>query len=566
MTLFERKSVTSPFVTSRRSFLLLATTALAFRNPPAFAQGTPALPQLLHLVLLGQSNAGGGDARPAVTQTDPGYGSLRFARGLRTWRGNDHPADPQNRAAEGFRFVPLTEGTAQVGTETAASGFTSHVKAALSSAAHTDPAKSPPFFLASYPHRGGSFLAELDSRDEQTNPNNPRPGPGGFEATFGDDLKRARQEAQSHGWSYGVFAFYFMQGENEGRGRIGPGGAVLPWMEFRSAYAKALKEAYAGWAKGAMTVSGQNRPPPMLITQVRNDWAGMAQLDAAGQGQGIFVTGPAYYVPSAFNSAGIRRLTVSHLTADGQRWLGEQAGKVMLRIMGGEAWKPLQPIEVRRDSPTQVTLRFHVPRPPLRWETENLPMAEDYGFGVWLGTRDNTGARRDITRVIIMGPDTVRLELSPDTPLEAGKPAIIRYAWSSQVGTTPAPVAAQRKAADGKADLVFQGDIQATFTPLLNEGAFFLRQQAQGSAVMLVKEMRLDGGTTVVSGDAKQMRGNFTLGMPALIQRTNPFGNLTDSDDATALFTFTDRRYGRRQGKPYPLRNYAVIFTEPVTG
>jgi hypothetical protein len=75
---------------------------------------------------------------------------------------------------------------------------------------------------------------------------------------------------------------------------------------------------------------------------------------------GIVCSGPKYQYPSA---EGI------HLTADGYVQLGEKYGQVYFqRVVLGNGWQPLQPTAVQRDG-ALITVHFHVPAPPLVWET-----------------------------------------------------------------------------------------------------------------------------------------------------------------------------------------------------
>ena len=252
----------------------------------------------------------------------------------------------------------------------------------------------------------------------------------------------------------------------------------------------------------------------------------------------------------------------------------------MARVLfENEAWRPLQPREIQRRGETTIVLRFDVPRPPLAFETHWLPKAPDYGFEVHSGTQDAPGARIAIADVCITGGDEVTIELDPQTPLPREIASFVTYGQALTVGTTPSAVAAIRPGAPydhgvASTELVFAGDASQAFAPLLVEGCFLLRQLsislspfnpgAVPSASIVVRDMRVQDGTTIVRGETRSLDGTLVLGAPCSIERDRPFGNLRDSDSAEANFVFSDASYGTRHGQSYPLHNFCVVFTAAV--
>ena len=81
----------------------------------------------------------------------------------------------------------------------------------------------------------------------------------------------------------------------------------------------------------------------------------MAQLDCAYHLPNWFLVAPSYPVTEKGG----------HLDPNGYRWLGQQFGKVMHKVLDlGEGWKPLHPLRATLRG-TQVLVDFHVPHPPL---------------------------------------------------------------------------------------------------------------------------------------------------------------------------------------------------------
>jgi len=139
--------------------------------------------------------------------------------------------------------------------------------------------------------------------------------------------------------------------------------------------------------------------------------------------------GPKYQYPYASDNV--------HLVTQGYELLGEKYGEIYFRrVVQGTAWQPLQPISVTR-SGNVVTVRFHVPVPPLAWDTK-LPMPHQSALTQWAQGRGfelrvgNTP--RTISSVQIVN-DTVRITAASAVP--AG--ATVGYAVTSD-GTALAGV------------------------------------------------------------------------------------------------------------------------------
>ena len=58
--------------------------------------------------------------------------------------------------------------------------------------------------------------------------------------------------------------------------------------------------------------------------------------------------------------------------------------------------------------------------------------------------------------------------------------------------------------------------------------------------------------------------GPFTIGQTIVAQRSFSYGNLRDSDPEKSVHCFADATYGTRAGKPYPLWNWCVLFSDLI--
>lgn len=114
----------------------------------------------------------------------------------------------------------------------------------------------------------------------------------------------------------------------------------------------------------ALGVLGQARPPLFALFQTGgafqrdnvNMSIAMAQSDMMDDPDTVLI-GPTYSVTSRDDG---------HLTGNGYRWAGCQAGKVIAKIERGEGWRPLS-ILTATTRGRQVLLGYHVPVAPLQW-------------------------------------------------------------------------------------------------------------------------------------------------------------------------------------------------------
>jgi hypothetical protein len=275
--------------------------------------------------------------------------------------------------------------------------------------------------------------------------------------------------------------------------------------------------------------------------------------------------GPHYHVASAINSrygAPEKHGGRIHLAADGARWFGLQAGKVLGRIWAErENWQPLHPIEVRRGAdPKKVIVRLAGGRLPRggRLVIDNTTLPAQ---GSALGFEIRTGGPAVIC-VNVVTPDTLELDLAGDG-LDAEATYTLQHGQQSYAFTASLPLAAVQ---DGPAlpngqaskDLVLAGPVAAEFATIAREGAFYVANA--GNARFVVRQVIETGGQTILRGEARELTGTaFAVGDPVSAFRPFSFGNIRDDDSAASPLVFADTSYNGRSG-PYPLWNWLIAF------
>lgn len=118
---------------------------------------------------------------------------------------------------------------------------------------------------------------------------------------------------------------------------------------------------------------------------------------------------------------------MSHMKNYSYRRLGEYYAKVYKKvIIDGEEWKPLMPEEITMYG-NEIHARFHVPVPPLAFDTTAVLAKANYGFEY----ADSTNSAQ-ISSVEIISPDTVKITL---TNIPTGSDPKLRYAFTGVVGS-----------------------------------------------------------------------------------------------------------------------------------
>ncbi len=519
--------------------------------------GVPALAaDISGIWMMGQSLCDGSESLPVVSTEGSTWGNVMFDRGVRTWLAKDNSGTPEKRPDELFQLVPL-RATVNGGLgETVANGMADHLSARQ---------KLPTRYLVACAGQGGRQIQELSSADlsvDERTPESRRHG-GGYYRTSLDDARRAKALRPD----FRIEALYWMQGEGNG----GPTGGIVPtrWdveiprQEGLKWYRDQLIAYRQQWSADLCAITGQKGELPMFTYQTLGP-AGEAQLMAADADEAIHLVGPHYAVPSALNSLypPNRHGDAIHLSADGERWWGEQGGKVMHRVLHGkEAWQPLRPrkavLEAGRDG---VVIEFTVPRPPLVFDTSFLARQEsavDGGFSSLAGFRVHGVV---LKAVEIASPMSVRLRLAKALP--AGEKCRVSYGYpfATALGT----IAAIQKAANGDEELVLTRSFAKELKPLSDEGAFFVTNTSGANTRVPIRSVREEKCVSLLRYEPRELRNGmpFALGQAVVAQRSFSYGNLRDSDPEKSVYTFGDATYGTRAGQAYPLWNWCVLFSD----
>lgn len=334
-----------------------------------------------HVLGTGQSLAVGSQGTPLLSTTQP-FDNYMFNTG------------PVAGGVNLSSFVPLTER----GVET----MSSALAALATQMAETEvlaalpPPRNKHRILVSVHGVGGTAYAGLKK--------GTAPYANGMA-----QVTAARDITQKTGLTYVVRAVTNVHGESD-------------HIAGNAAYEQNLVEWQADYEKDVRAITLQPEPIPMFQTQV-SSWTRygqatslipQAQLDAHVKNQGkIILVGPKYFLPYA---DGV------HLTGQGYRWLGEYYAKAYRTVvLEGRAFEPVRP-KSARIAGNDVIVDFHVPSPPLVFDTQRVTAVANMGFEL-----SNGAARPPIIQsVTIMGPDKVRIQCATTPPATTR----VRYAFT----------------------------------------------------------------------------------------------------------------------------------------
>jgi uncharacterized cupin superfamily protein len=539
-------------------------------------------PDVMHVILHGQSLGEGDQSLPIITTADTGYGNYQFTRGIQTWNTADNAITPQNRAAADFTFTPITGNSAFAGVgETTLPAICDSLKNGILGKTTNNIATSKPHLLGSYGARGGTSLVELSSEDTgRTDVRDTNAAPGGFWLTMLDDVARAKAKASELGLSYAVAGMSWMQGEHDSTRKIYEWEAARIPSDFNTTYKTKFKAMVDELQTSVKAISGQTYRIP-LFTYQTNYITGNAQLDASIEHADIYMVGAHFMTPSAINSTymsggfqvygdGI------HLAADAQRWYGEMVAKVMRKVLyEGIEWEPVRPISATKIDVNHVDVLFHVPVPPLVIDTNFLP--KNYGFGLtaWGGTYDAPGTRCDVSAAVVQ-PDGVTVRLTFSTAIPAGAYLRAGYHNQSVVAKTVASVGDGPNSLGGfpQWTATITGDQMAFIAPYSDNGAFGVTATNMNA---VVRKVELIDGNTILTGEVRETRtgGSYrpiAAGDVLTFSQYKSVINIRDSDSEVSRYTFQSdtiwgTKYGTKAGQPYPLWNWCVYFDNfAITG
>lgn len=198
-------------------------------------------------------------------------------------------------------------------------------------------------------------------------------------------------------------------------------------------YENELRELQQNYNTDLKAITGQAQDIPMIVSQqdsiMDHAPSTLAQWKVGVDYPADFVcSGPKYQYPYFTDAI--------HLTADGYRELGEKYAEVYYeRVILGHHWTPLEPTGATRSGPV-ITVHFHVPNPPLVWDTAFSPphpSVPEWSEGRGFEVSTAAGGKVAIQSVAITG-DSVVITCAADP----GANCLVGYAMVGE----PAPMAA----------------------------------------------------------------------------------------------------------------------------
>lgn len=123
---------------------------------------------------------------------------------------------------------------------------------------------------------------------------------------------------------------------------------------------------------------GQKEKPLFFIYQTSGGYLrkkemsiAMAQFEFAMENDDVVMLNPHY---------GMSDYGGGHLSTNGYRWFGEVTGNILYDVLvDKKQYKPVYPINFSKTDKT-ITIDFHVPAPPLQFDTWTTPKVLNYGF------------------------------------------------------------------------------------------------------------------------------------------------------------------------------------------
>jgi hypothetical protein len=257
--------------------------------------------------------------------------------------------------------------------------------------------------------------------------------------------------AAARGKTYGIGAIVLTHGETDNGN---PG------------YEAAMVQLWSDYNQDLKAITGQSEPIPLFTSQQHSipfsagqrfgmplsttaEWR--VGIDNPGN---IICSGPKYQYPYAPDNV--------HLGTRGYELLGEKVGEIYFhRVIMGRPWQPLQPIGVRRTGRI-VAVRFHVPAPPLAWDTK-LPMPHQTQLTEWAQGRGfelRTGNTPLTISSVHIVSDTVLIIAAADVP----SGATVGYAATSDGIALPGVSPRWGKVIDSDRTVgVFTGEAQPNY-------------------------------------------------------------------------------------------------------
>lgn len=255
----------------------------------------------------------------------------------------------------------------------------------------------------------GHCMSDIDKR-----------GPGRAYPASLEEVCQIKKLADASGKTFAVGAIVLTHGECDSR---------------NPQYESELHRLWQDYDSDVRAITGQADSPVLVLSQQSTfPFDGSVSEGTIAQWSAgvrypdhVICAGPKYQYPYVADRI--------HMDAPSYRRLGEKYAEVLDQVLRrGRSWAPLQPEKATRDGRV-VTVRFHVPNPPLAWDETLAPPHQgafiEWSLGRGFEVTNDRGALA-ISRADIDGDD-VRLTLRD----AASGPLTIRYA-TTQDARVPA--------------------------------------------------------------------------------------------------------------------------------
>jgi hypothetical protein len=382
-----------------------------------------------HVLVAGQSNSVANGATPPISVSQP-FGNLMFNTGVMPMGSCDGNGCTVYQTPTSFE--PLVDGDKffDYGVETPSSGIGNEISFLAAQ-------KFEFGMRASYPAKH-DVLVSVHGRSGNTYWCLRKGGcsyilGSGKNSPFAQaiqEVQSAKELAVAQGKTYGVRAVSVLHGEsdhyayNDNRSEFPLIGTDGTPGKVRD-YSDALLEWQQDYEASIKAITGQTTKIPLLVSGLsgwltsRESRLANMQLDAHIRSSGkVVLVAPGYAFAFANDCL--------HYSNHGSRRLGEYFAKVYARIVfGGETWEPVRPRDLSRVG-NVISIRFHVPKPPLALDTTQVAAIANMGFSV-----SENGVEAAITNVAIVAQDRIEVTLAA---VPAGTSLRVKYAQNQNTG------------------------------------------------------------------------------------------------------------------------------------
>lgn len=383
-----------------------------------------------HILSTGQSNstANGGTKNDAgqgfpqfnFTAPHPSLTNITFDTGVFTALGCNGSGCPANTHKVPVSFMAIKEGDAFLGygVETISSAMANRISEIAVATYFPGTGLTKHDVLVSQHGRSGFNYACL------------RKGGCAYQVegnpSFAEGMKQVDEGkalATAAGRSYVVRAVTFMHGEDDHYNY----GDLWPWPKRAGGgnladYSEALNELQTDYETDVKAKTAQAQDIPLFVLQMQG-WTNtnvspadpdyipptsspipIQQYQAHKRYPKVVLVAPGYN--HIFNDC-------LHFNGFGQRRIGEYMAKAYSKwVFEGVKWQPTGPKSVSINGAV-VTVKYHVPKPPLVIDTANVTAIANAGFRYLVGgsSKIASGTAVPIQSVVVSAPDTITITL-----------------------------------------------------------------------------------------------------------------------------------------------------------